>query len=252
MAMSQNGWVANDRSLIESQLIPGTEVRVTVRKGAAGAVLLYVASQVDARVEDIDNARGHLDDWGYAERPIRGNPNELSNHASGTALDLNATRHALGHVGTFTPGQVQVIHAILREVGGVVRWGGDYHGRKDEMHFEIVGTPSQVEAAAQRLAGHEEDDMICKYGDGSTAKPDQWVRRLQHRLNITRTTYGVVSGAAITEDGIYRGETRDALKAFLAEKGLVSDGMVYSAREQGVLESYINWADTLRYIDARG
>src|SRR5687767_14269420 len=95
MAASQNGWGANDRSVVSRRTIPGTEVGLTVRNGPAGDLLLEVASHFDRYVQDIDNARGALDDWGYAERPIRG-ARALSNHASGTAIDLNATKWPLG------------------------------------------------------------------------------------------------------------------------------------------------------------
>lgn len=136
MAVSQNGWVANNRSLVSSRQVPDTDVRLTVRNGIPGDLLLWVAEQIDKRVESIDNGRGALDDWGYAERPIRGGV-ELSNHASGTAIDLNAPRHPLGAVNTFNAGQRAEIRKIIAETGGAVRWGGDYVGRKDDMHFEL-------------------------------------------------------------------------------------------------------------------
>src|SRR5690606_40973897 len=83
---SQNGYTANDVNLTKVYDIPGTRRQIRLRKGPAGELLVWVASQFDKRVEDID--AGQLDDWGYAERPIRGGT-ELSNHASGTAIDLN-------------------------------------------------------------------------------------------------------------------------------------------------------------------
>lgn len=147
MPVSQNGWPANNPALEASQLVPGTLVKISVRKDAAGQLLLEVASAYDRLVQDIDNARGGLDDWGYAERPVRGG-SDLSNHASGTAIDLNATKHGLGTAPTsnYTAAQINQIHRILAVCGGVVRWGGDYgdpaHGgvrgsRPDGMHFEI-------------------------------------------------------------------------------------------------------------------
>lgn len=136
MASSQNGWVANDKSCVASQLVPGTNVKLSVRKDAPGLLLLEVAAAFDRHVEDIDNAVGGLDDWGYAERPIRGGV-ETSNHASGTAIDLNAPKHPLGVRNTFTPQQVAKILEIIVVTGNVVRWGGTYDGRVDEMHFEI-------------------------------------------------------------------------------------------------------------------
>lgn len=136
MAVSQNGWTANNRALVSRRQVPGTDVWLTVRNGTAGELLLWTATQIDKRVESIDNGRGGIDDWGYAERPIRGGV-ELSNHASGTAIDLNAPRHPLGAVNTFNPSQRAEIRKIIAETSGAIRWGGDYVGRKDDMHFEI-------------------------------------------------------------------------------------------------------------------
>lgn len=158
MPTSQNGYEANDRNLVASQAIPGTNVVVTLRKGDPGWLLTHFAAWFDTHVEDIDNARGHLDDWGYAERNIRGSVTQLSNHASGTALDLNATRHPLGKRGTFTKAQTAAIRAELRNYQGCIRWGGDYSGRPDEMHFEINASPAACTQVAHKLK-QQEDDM---------------------------------------------------------------------------------------------
>lgn len=157
MATSQNGWPVNPAR--RSRHVPGTEdVRVTVADGPAGDVLIHVLAEFDRRVEslDLDSTRGELDDWGWANRPIRGGT-ATSNHASATAVDANATRHPLGVRGTFSSNQVREIHAILAEVDNVVRWGGDYSGRVDEMHFEINAELAAVRAVAARLS--QEDDM---------------------------------------------------------------------------------------------
>jgi uncharacterized protein YukE len=148
--VSQNGWPADPPR--GPRTIPGTNVRVNVANGPAGDVLIHVLAQVHSRVEriDLNSERGEADDWGYANRPVRGGA-ELSNHASATAVDMNATRHVLGERGTFSQTQVDEIHRILGEVDNVVRWGGDYRGRADEMHFEINGTVAEVTAVANRL-----------------------------------------------------------------------------------------------------
>jgi len=154
MARSQNGYPANDRALVSSRPVLGSDVRLSVRNGPAGDVLLAYGARHHRRVEPISNGRAGLDDWGYAERPIRGSRFSLSNHASGTAIDLNAPRHPLGARGTFTPAQVRTIRAILADdFDGVIRWGGDYRGRKDEMHFEVVGTEAECARVLAKLAG---------------------------------------------------------------------------------------------------
>lgn len=148
--VSQNGWPVNPPR--SAHTIPGTNIRVTVADGPAGDVLMHVLGQVNSRVEgvELNGPAGEHDDWGYADRNVRGSQS-ISNHASATAVDINATRHVLGAQGTFTPAQTGEIHRILAEVDNVVRWGGDYTGRRDEMHFEIIGSQEEVAAVAERL-----------------------------------------------------------------------------------------------------
>jgi hypothetical protein len=157
MPTSQNGYPANNPALVSSRLVPGTTRKLTVRNGPAGDLLLWVAGQFDEFVEDIE--QGILDDWGYAERPIRGSTTELSNHASGTAIDLNATAHPLATdpVRNFTRSEIDAIHAIIGRTQGCVRWGGDYTGRKDGMHFEINDGVSEARCAAVLKTLTQED-----------------------------------------------------------------------------------------------
>lgn len=116
--------------------------------GDVRTVLDHVAARFDAEVERVDPATS----WGWANRAVRGEGADVvSNHASGTAIDLNATEHPIGARDTFSDAQVETIRAIVAEVAPVVAWGGDYGGRSDEMHFEIVGTPEQVAEVAARL-----------------------------------------------------------------------------------------------------
>ena len=220
MVASQNGWVANDRSKVASQLVPGTTVKLTVRTDDPGLLLLEVASAFDRLVENIDNGRGELDDWGYAERPIRGGT-ALSNHASGTAIDLNAPAHWLGAVGTFNPGQVRTIHQILAVTNHTVRWGGDYVGRKDEMHFEINDGRTMADCERALAAMHD-------FNGGSDLTPEQdamlrtvhkeVTQRLKRR--IQGSTYSdTVLGYAMNADSYgYRGaEALDRIEAKLNE-----------------------------------
>lgn len=150
MPTSQNKYPANDPSLTKIWRIPGTERDIRLNKGDAGFLLVDLAAWFDKHVETIDHD-GQLDDWGYAERPIRGSSTELSNHASGTAIDLNATQHPLGKGGTFTPAQVNAIRDRLKVYGGCIRWGGDYQNRLDAMHFEINSSPAKVARVAKKL-----------------------------------------------------------------------------------------------------
>lgn len=149
MATSQNGYVANDITRTQSWKIPGTARAIRLRKGSPGALLVQFAAWFDKNIEDIE--AGQLDDWGYAEREIRGSTTTLSNHASGTAMDLNAARHPLGARNTFTKTQAAKIRAQLKVYDGCIRWGGDYQNRADEMHFEIVRDVAACDAALKKV-----------------------------------------------------------------------------------------------------
>jgi hypothetical protein len=205
MARSQNGWPAGKASDIGVQTftVPGTDVAIPIKAGDVATVLLYVAARFHREVEPL-NPKGEQWCWGYANRPIRGSQT-TSNHASGTAIDLNAPAHPLGKRGTFTARQVKAIRSILDACGGTVRWGGDYSGRADEMHFEINAGPAAVARVAARLGGYEEDDDMLRRGQQG---PD--VGWLQNRLNVVihgdpakglriDGDYGPVTASAVAE-----------------------------------------------------
>jgi hypothetical protein len=79
---------------------------------------------------------------------------KLSNHSSGTAIDLNAPKHALGKVGTFPPEKVPMIRALAKKYG--LTWGGDYRNRKDEMHFEVSLSPEKAAKLIKKLEKENE------------------------------------------------------------------------------------------------
>jgi hypothetical protein len=147
---SQNGWPASKIRAeigIESFPVPGTKIKLACAKAVA-PLLVGFAAEFHELIEPIDE--GGLDDWGYCFRMVRGSEDRLSNHSSGTALDLNATRHTLGKVGTFPAEKVPMIKALAKKYSLI--WGGsDNWRRKDEMHFEVAIPPSKVEAAIAKI-----------------------------------------------------------------------------------------------------
>lgn len=266
MAVSQNGYKANDRSLIDYYKVPGSSTGFNLRKGSVARVLVYAMQEFDDRVEDLDKVGSYvegdnppaipggsgsvlMDDWSFAVRLVRGGTS-LSNHSSGTAVDANSTQHPLGRVGTFTSSQVSTIEDILHDLvdpvtkESVVRWGGHYNGRKDEMHFEIVGSPDAVARVADLIetddngrlviekkaapkppafplpSGHyfgvESSDEACHSG---YYKSDQdeitvWQRRMRRR------------GWDIGVDGVFGKQSEEVARKFQDEKGLTADGKV--------------------------
>lgn len=153
VAHSQNGYVANEKSLIATYTVPGTAVRIAMAKGPTSTVLLYVADRYNREVEKLHEGWC----WGYASRDIIGS-NVISNHASGTAIDLNAPLHPLSTdpASNFSPAQIEACHRIVDSciIGGVhaIRWGGDYNSRKDGMHWEINAPLVVITALVLRLS----------------------------------------------------------------------------------------------------
>ena len=146
---SHNGWPASKDAAeldIISVAIPGCSVKVRCAKAVAPLIAGF-CKEFNELIEPIDG--GQLDDWGYAFRMVRGSAETLSNHSSGTAIDLNATKHPLGKIGTFPAEKVPMIRALAKKYG--LAWGGDYRNRKDEMHFEINLTPAKAAELIGRL-----------------------------------------------------------------------------------------------------
>lgn len=154
MATCQNGWpvLQSGSKQLRTFEIPTAGGRhLVLQHGSAGFLLVHMAVYWDRNIERLD--LGIWDEWGHAVRAVRGQSSGYSNHAGGTAEDLNATRHPRGVATrhTFTNRQIDQIHRRLKMYDGCLRWGGDYHNVPDGMHLEIDKGLAQVEKTARRL-----------------------------------------------------------------------------------------------------
>jgi hypothetical protein len=131
---------------IKAYQIEGTALKLRCAE-SVGPLLAAFASEFHKLIEPIDG--GQLDDWGFAFRMVRGTTDKLSNHSSGTAIDLNASKHPLGKVGTFPAEKVPMIRALAKKYG--LKWGGDYKSRADEMHFEIEVSSTKAKELITKL-----------------------------------------------------------------------------------------------------
>lgn len=148
MSTSQNGWPAYSEGT-HSDLVAIPKILGRVRKGDVAWIFTDLVERYDRSVEDVDLGR---DDWGFSPRPIRGSSTVISNHASGTAIDINALQHGIGLYGTFSVKQVKAIEALIKRYKGAIRWGGsDEYTRKDEMHFEINVSPARLAQIVKEL-----------------------------------------------------------------------------------------------------
>lgn len=224
MSKSQNGWSALTSS--SKRLAPFRWITGKVRYRHVHQVLEHLCARFNAEVETINVAWS----WGYAPRNVRGSSTVVSNHASATAIDLNAPAHPLGVRGTFSGRQVAVIRDILADLDGVIRWGGDYKNRPDEMHFEIVGTPAQVKAAAKALKAAAEAPtkkktiltislaVLRKQAKATNPVARGSVRRWQKALNGA-------AGADLETDGVWGPKTTAATKRWQKQAGFNPTGV---------------------------
>ena len=175
MAKSQNGWLVLDNDTtgppprLRKWTVPTTNRHLLLRDGSAGFLLVHMASWFDDAIEDLDR-EATWDDWGWASRPIRGS-SVVSNHASGTAMDLNATKHPLGVATrrTFSSAEMEKINDRLKFYNGCIRWGGNYMSRPDAMHFEINKGMAAVEQRARTLTAKPRGKSILEANPGARA-----------------------------------------------------------------------------------
>lgn len=148
---SYNGWYASPNlNTVVIEPVPGFRVRV-VNNANVIAVFTYLVQQYHARVDNVLGPH-KADDWGFYFRKNR-NSNNLSNHASGTAIDIDATEHPNGvRVSkTFTDAEVSEIREILDELDDVIDWGGDYKRTVDGMHFELGVPPGKLQEIGKKI-----------------------------------------------------------------------------------------------------
>lgn len=232
--LSQNGYLAKDASLIASYTIPGTSVRINLRRGDVSVVLLYFLKQFNDTVQPLRQS----DTGGYNPRSIIGaGSRDISNHASGTAVDVRWNDHVMGKHGTFTAAQIKAIRTILNFCEGVIRWGGDYSGRKDEMHFEINASLSKVSALADKIRNGGKPVVTKPAPSVSTVNLQKGsrgplVKHLQNRLNHIFPAY-----SRLQEDGDFGPKTEAVIKEFQRRTRLQADGVV-GPKTKAMLKRY--------------
>jgi peptidoglycan hydrolase-like protein with peptidoglycan-binding domain len=182
-----------------------------------------IAPLVQRLVADLEVRHGPFHPgqcWGFANRAIRGSTRP-SNHSWGLAIDLDAPSNPM----TTNP---KAAHTIGPYASGLAarygfRWGGDYTGRKDYMHFEFMGTV----ASAAALIGRPIRPALPPGGlhKGSSGEPVRW---LQIRLNQFAGPHGhgVLHGRLLSTDGVFGDQTDKVVKVFQANRHLPADGVV--------------------------
>lgn len=161
MTISLNGWTAIANSSdprLKWQPIPGTSRRVLVRRVAGplfGAFCADWNRLMPSRLK-LTSTSTPVDGWEYRD-PRLATGNRLSNHASGSAVDLAYNVLLADQKSHMTPTEKRTMEKILdtyvlADGRRIFRWGG-YWTAVDEMHTEIAPgmTTKDVRAVIKRL-----------------------------------------------------------------------------------------------------
>ena len=142
MARSLNGWPQAGYADLSFGVVPGTSKKVTLRRDVLPLFLAYLADW-HTTVMPID-VPGALGPDGWAVRQARTGAG-LSNHASGTAVDVRYDVLKADHKRHMTRAQINAVHALLAKYvtsdgRRVFGWGGDWKVGLycDEMHTELA------------------------------------------------------------------------------------------------------------------
>jgi len=138
-SVSINGWpvLKPGDGRLKTGTIPGTKIRLTTRDVCL-PFFLALAADYNEMIEPL--SLGRNDDGGYAYRVSR--ESELwSNHASGTAIDLNWSGHGSRNLVNrkwWALGRNKKATDVIKKRYRIVNWGGDWSDRYyDPMHWEL-------------------------------------------------------------------------------------------------------------------
>lgn len=212
MATSQNGWTVLFNA-------PSGRLRWITGRTLPGDVQI-VFDYLCKRLDKIEKCRPEWC-WGWNVRAIRGKSSGYSNHASASAIDYNAPAHPLGVTNTWTPREKAEINKILADMDGVIRWGENYSGRKDGMHFEINKGWLAVKLLARKIKAGKMPDQAPAWKPREASAIN--FGRIQEQFLIG---VGAQKGEIVRRNGV--GLIQDALNRVM-HTNLVVDGRVGEA-----------------------
>jgi hypothetical protein len=180
---SANGWRI-EPARIASYRIAGSAASVSLRQGAAAAVLLHIARRWHYEIGALDTGEGG-GVLGHREKVTIHEEFE-SNHLSGTALALYPAAFPLGGSERLWPHQEAVVRDILVDCGGTVLWGGD-RTPVTASHFSIaVGPRDRTLARVAATLDTTGQRRSRRQTAGAVADPAEPARRSQARRMTPR------------------------------------------------------------------
>lgn len=198
MPVSINGWPVLDNPpwsdpRLDRRPVPGVPTRTLTMRREVLPLFLALAKDYHDTIAPID--QGALDDWSYSYREARAS-SSWSDHASGTAVDLNASAEGWLGMSNYkwwsNPSKYLAAQAIKKRYevvmwGGSKDFGGDYYNGStvDWMHWAIKPGVSlaQVQAVIAKLGIQSDGTRAGATPPEASVKE----RELQRRLDRTRT-----------------------------------------------------------------
>jgi hypothetical protein len=204
--VSQNGWPASSNPTsvgIKAFSFPlrGQQRRIVVAEAVAPQ-FIEIIQWWDQNIEPVTQ----LGSWNYREIRGKEGTGKLSNHSSGTAVDINWDKHPLGAVGTIPPAQADALRRKVASLG--LRWGGDYKRRKDEHHIEVAYSPIRQSAVLQALKVQAVVQDKTKKGKDAAGRA---ALRLYKQRRAIYTVTAVISAVLVVGLGsllLHRRETQ--------------------------------------------
>jgi hypothetical protein len=224
-AISENGWRICTDDILDRGSIPGTGIKIALRRGIPTLILKGWASWYNTNVEPLEGGAPDEGGWTFDNSVAN------SNHLSGTAVDLNWNKYPFRQL---TMGQAKVgkVQEGLEKFRGCVWWGRDWVSPKDEMHYQLNFREGDARLAALATvlqngylgiwtAQEKRDDVhpvgvVLRLGD----QGDE-VRKLQALLNRDYPLY-----SHLEEDGDFGPATDSVVREFQRRAGLLVDGIV--------------------------
>lgn len=170
MVTAQNGWTGISSAsspLLHVWNIPckGGIRKIPLHVGSAGFLLCHFAMWWDDAIDPVMG--GVYDEWGHNYRFIGGS-NVLSNHAPGTAMDIDATQYPQGRY-NLSSAQRSLIKRRMTFFDGTLAHGAFYRTTVDEMHVEIDAMLPAVEKKARALTGSARGKRLLAANPGQKA-----------------------------------------------------------------------------------
>lgn len=175
----ENGWPECGPGDCDQLTIPGTPLKLPIRRGIPHRIMQAFFRDMDAYIEPANNSRGYTDEGSWTED----NSVYTSNHKGATAVDWNWSDHAFGVKdggwdgsvlirGSQVPAVRELLAFYTFEGLQLIWWGNDWRSPIDGMHFQMgygTATPEGMAKCQRFINQFIRPDGYSTYRRGSVS-----------------------------------------------------------------------------------